>query len=196
MTRRVIRPIRTKPTNDECYGGFDLSLTATGIHIVTATGEVKASHIIKTGDLRGPQRLDYINNEIRSIIAPFNLKHVCLEGYSMGGGPGRIADLGELGGLIRVLLYRKNIPFHAVAPTSLKKFATGAGKGEKDQITMHVYINWQFKARDNNEADACALAHVSRGIHGFGKLSKPQQEVIKVVTEPKVKKKKKKKDED
>ena len=71
-------------------------------------------------------------------------------------------------------------PFIIVAPTTLKKFATGSGKGDKDMMMMEVFKTYGFSAMDNNECDAYALAAVGQALLGtpLRKLLKPQQEVI------------------
>jgi hypothetical protein len=55
------------------YGGFDLSLTASGIVILAADGTVVARNVIKT-KLDGPARLDAIHTAIRNIIKKYEIE--------------------------------------------------------------------------------------------------------------------------
>jgi crossover junction endodeoxyribonuclease RuvC len=70
-----------------------------------------------------------------------------------------------------------------VAPSSLKKFITGSGKGDKDMMMMSVYKNYGFEAMDNNECDAYSLAVCGLGVIGkpIRELIKPQLEVINLL---------------
>jgi Holliday junction resolvasome RuvABC endonuclease subunit len=42
--------------------------------------------------------------------------------------------------------------------SEVKKFATGKGNGNKDQVMMWVLKRWEFMAASNNTADAFVLA--------------------------------------
>ena len=183
--------------SEEVYGGFDLSLTASGIVIINAKGEVKERHVVSFSKLRGPERLNAIQQGIRSIIAMYNLKSVCIEGYAMGA-VGKTYNIGELGGVIRLLLWRLKIPYFEPPPHRVKKFATGKGGGEggsKDQVTLHCFKNWNFEATSNDEADAYVLAQICRGLSGHGEWKSYQKEVISEMLNPPVKVKKGKKNE-
>ena len=202
-----MRPVRsTTPRNmvKEYFAGFDLSLTASGIIVIDSEGTVVVRGVIKSKTV-GAERLNDIQNAVRSMLSGYAIKSVCIEGYSMGFGAGkkvgaegaacapmgRLANLGELGGVIRLLLFRLGVPYKEIAPTSVKKYATGKGQGPKDQITMYVYKNWKFEPKDNNEADAYVLARMALSLNGYGgSLSKEQQETINVIKNPKPKGKK------
>lgn len=187
------RPVRPSP--QMYYGGFDLSLTATGIVILDSKGEVVERAVIKL-KTKGAERLHDICKAVEKLISPYRLKMVCIEGYSMAS-VGQLAQLGELGGCIRMLLHQKEAtPYYTPTPNQLKKFATGLGVGEKDIVMMHVYKNWGFQAVDNNEGDAYTLARIALGICNLDpKLSKEQKEVVQTILNPPVKKKKKKKED-
>jgi crossover junction endodeoxyribonuclease RuvC len=53
-----------------------------------------------------------------------------------------------------------------VAPATLKKFATGSGKGEKGLIQMSILDRWGEKLSDNNQADAYVVARIAGALHG------------------------------
>ena len=185
------RPIRN---NEIHYAGFDLSLTGTGLVIMNHKGLVKERHVISVKE-RGAERLHKIQQKIDKLITPYNLKLVCIEGYAMGAKCGHTFGIGELGGVIRLLLYNKGIPYKEPTPGQLKQFATGHGggeKGSKDQVTLHLYKCFGFEAVNNDEADAAVLCIISRAIDGHViNLNVHQKKVVHTILNPPEKKKKK-----
>lgn len=196
MTRTIMQK------NCELVAGFDLSLTASGIVLLDMNGNIIIRRVIKVKS-RGSERLHDIQNEIRAIIEKRSIKLVCIENYSFGSRNNR-EIMGELGGVIRLLLYRKNIDFLTPTPGQVKKFATGSGNGDettKEKVMMNVFKIWGFEAKDNNEADAYTLARIALAIVQKNeivdyKLLKHQKEVVNVVLNPPEKKKRKKKEDD
>jgi crossover junction endodeoxyribonuclease RuvC len=64
-----------------------------------------------------------------------------VEGYSYGsprGAGSQAHSIGELGGVFRLLCYRRAIPLAVVAPTQLKKYATGKGNATKDEVVAAI----------------------------------------------------------
>ena len=49
------------------------------------------------------------------------------------------SGLAELNGIIKFWLWRRGIQYVLVAPTTLKKFILGTGKGEKSFIIREVF---------------------------------------------------------
>lgn len=147
------------------YVGIDQSLTETGLCFNTVVGYTLQS--IKPGKMRGLERLDFIRNELMMRINPktkYDL--IAIEGYAMGiklGG--RTFDLGELGGILKLAIYDRNIPLIVVPPTLVKKFVTGIGNCQKDVILKEVYRKWGLDTNNNNYADAFALAKIAEAFH-------------------------------
>lgn len=125
--------------------GLDLSLTATGICTASRceTVTVKSTGMRRLLDIR-EQLVD------RGICAA---DLVVLEGYSFGSRQSHAHALGELGGHIRLCLYSAEIPYVDVAPALLKKFATGKGNANKDQMVATA-ARAGCPADDNNAVDA------------------------------------------
>jgi len=65
-------------------------------------------------------------------IRPSNAR-VFIEDYSFGS-KGRVFHLGENCGLIKAMLYEQGFETHVVAPTQVKKFATGKGNANKEAM--------------------------------------------------------------
>lgn len=58
---------------------------------------------------------------------------ICIEGYSMGS-VGAVFSIAENTAILKNTLYLNNIKYHVVAPTTLKKYATGKGNADKLQM--------------------------------------------------------------
>ena len=126
--------------------GLDLSLTGTGyavFYVPNATDEPGISGVIETKKARGVERLLHIEDRLERIIESFPPELVCLEGYAYMRS-NQAHQAGELGGIIRRRLHKLEIPWLAVAPMTLKKFATG--KGNIDKNLVHAFPVESFRA--------------------------------------------------
>jgi crossover junction endodeoxyribonuclease RuvC len=173
--------------------GLDTSLTHTGFCIINEKGKVLDSGVIKSkpsGDsyLAEVNRIVKIVDEIFEKITKNCKKKpdlAVIEGMAFTAR--NTTSLVQLAGLnyqLRIQLARFEIPFMIIAPTTLKKFITGSGKGDKDKMMMSVYKNYGFEALDNNECDAASLAFCGLATSGnpVKKLGVPQQEVINLLS--------------
>ena len=95
-------------------------------------------------NIMGDQHLDYsceqeryenIASWVLSIIAPFDKKEteILIEDYSFGS-KGRVFNLAENCGLLKYLLYKNGYSYSTVAPTVIKKYATGKGNASKEKM--------------------------------------------------------------
>jgi crossover junction endodeoxyribonuclease RuvC len=137
---------------------LDLSLTHTG---VCSDGETSC---ISTAGLRGVVRLDHIVRQVQSLARGVDV--VVLEGYSYGSRGRSVFDIGELGGGVRLLLHRLDIPFVEVPPSTLKKYATGQGNAGKDAMIAEAVRRFGFPGHSNDEADAWLLWCLARQAYG------------------------------
>lgn len=110
--------------------------------------------------LRGEERLLWLRDQIRDRIYKAMPMLVAIEGYS-DGSIGRWFDIGEGGGVVKLMLYELGVPVIIVAPKSLKRFVTGNGSAEKDQVIREVEKRYGVKTKDDNIADAVGLAQVA-----------------------------------
>ena len=173
--------------------GLDLSLTGTGIVVLNYDGTV-AEHMTVSSKLRDMERLAYIRSMVGTIVSKHNPSLTCIEGYSMGSRAGQLASIGELGGVIKLLLFRNDFRYQTIAPTQVKKFVTGKGVGMKDEVMMHVYKRWGWTPGDNNQADAYGLSRIALALEEIDtNLIVPQREVIDAIRLASLEKEKKKK---
>ena len=159
--------------------GIDLSLTSTGF-VKLENGKIIKQDLTKTkpsGDdvVKGLERLLEIVNSV-------NLDDVSIavvEGLAfMARNTSALVQLSGLNYLMREKLYYKHIPFTIVAPTTLKKFATGKGNSPKDSILLEIYKRYGISFQNDNLADAYILARIGEALLGEQKITKFQQEVI------------------
>lgn len=106
--------------------GLDPSLNATGFSYRAPTGAGTITGIIDPKPLRGPARLLYCRTKFLQILDTAKPDLVVYEGYAMGA-MGNTFDMGEMGGVFKVEMFERGIPFLEVPPSNLKMFALGAG---------------------------------------------------------------------
>lgn len=105
--------------------GLDLSLTAPGI----AYADV--AETLRIPNIKGISRLGYWRDSLTHVLRTVAPSVVVLEGYSFGSKGQGVVQIGELGGLVRLLMADAGIPYVEVAPSKVKKYATGKGNARK-----------------------------------------------------------------
>lgn len=143
--------------------GLDLSLTSTGYSYGEETGVISF-------DATGPERLWLIKREIESLINRHRVEAVILEGYSFASRSGQAFSIGELGGVIKLLLWQIGIPCVIVPPTCRAKFATGKGNASKLEVLSSISARtgkiWENPGADD-KCDAWVLQEM--GLARLGK---------------------------
>lgn len=162
--------------------GIDISLTNTGICILRPDRYDFRS--IKGGKYRGPERLHRFKCDFQEIVDGYTPTLAIIENYAFSvGRGGRVYTIGELGGLVRLLLWENKIEYYEVSPPSVKKFLTGNGACEKSLILKEVYRRWDVDVSDDNLADATVLAKIGEALLNEVHLTKSEQAVIKKIKE-------------
>lgn len=135
--------------------GVDLSLTSTGLATASWTGTVK-------GRGTGYDRLRQVRGAILQAAEREQPALVVVEGPSFGSvGRGQH----ERGGLWWMACEALDAAGYAIAvapPPNVKKFATGSGNADKDQMILAAARGFAWFAGNNDQADAlwlCALGH-------------------------------------
>lgn len=131
--------------------GIDLSLSATGV----AHPDGTATTLTPPNGHTGMRRLDWIVCAVLFAVPP-RPAVVAVEGYAYARH-NQAHQLGELGGVVRLALYRQRLPFVDVAPSALKKYATGSGRAGKDEVLVAAVRRLGYEGHDNNQADALFL---------------------------------------
>lgn len=169
--------------------GIDLSLTGTGI-IFLENGKIIKRRLIKSKPTFNGKPIDEVKR-IRKIIEEIELMVgenkptiAVIEGLAfMVRNATALVQLSALNYMTRAMLMDYNIPFVIVAPTSLKKFATGSGASKKDVMLIEVYKRWGVSILNDNENDGYCLAQVGLALlEGNSKpLVKFQEEVLELL---------------
>lgn len=167
---------------DSCSIGLDLSLRNTGWSILNLkNGKYMNSGVIKTTpipkrktkkikqlkefELEGIYRMHYIKQKMKFVLNKYKPKIAVIENYAFSVKKSRsVFQIGELGGIIKYLLFIRDIPFYLVSPQSLKKFANGKGGSGKNIVIKGVYKKWEKRFKTDHEVDAFVLAKIGYGI--------------------------------
>jgi Holliday junction resolvasome RuvABC endonuclease subunit len=135
------------------YAGIDYSLTSPAICITRDFSEQTTRYYYLTskkkydgkfmggkcqGSLAFPyssqeERFDNISNWVMAVLSDYEIEHVYIEDYAMGA-KGRVFHIGENTGLLQHKLWRDKYSFTKIAPTVVKKHATGKGNAKKEQM--------------------------------------------------------------
>lgn len=168
--------------------GIDLSLTHTGLALLEDGKLVYTKSILTKPKGKRPideiTRLELIVDQICELLDADKPDVVAIEGIAfMASKTTALAQLSGLNYMMRKELKDRNIKFIIVAPSSLKKFITGAGNAKKDEMMLAVYKRWSVTLLDDNENDAYCLAQVAFVIADIGyKVSGQQKNVIQLIS--------------
>jgi Holliday junction resolvasome RuvABC endonuclease subunit len=170
--------------------GLDLSLAATGLVVAriepTTFGTVlrarhvrtelvtRAANLKRKVPRRGlhdgvfygddEDRKDLIVSKVLAAARRYNPIFVGIEGFSMGAGravSGKTFTRHESAGAVKYGLNQMEIPWDVVAPTSLKKFATGKGTAEKDEM-INTAIGFGYRNIPEGNDDLADAYHAAR----------------------------------
>jgi len=167
---------------DKIFIGIDPSLTATGWATHRGLSGIVSSN--RRGIGRVAEIVDLLAERLGRPNIPTDCMMVgddyyAVEGYSFAS-PYSAHQLGEVGGAIRLFLFRHQRPYIDVAPQSLKKFATGSGRAKKDELRLAVFKRWGKEFKTDHEVDAFILAKITEAVFGDpGPLNQFQIEVVK-----------------
>lgn len=148
--------------------GLDASLTHTGVLFLDDKFKVRESMTLKSKHKK-VARLKDIRDGVTWLIKKHrkDLKLAVMEGYAFNAarfGASRSHSIGEMGGVLKVAMVECSLPIYMVAPMSLKKFATGHGRGDKNQILLKVYQKYGIELQDDHQTDAWILAMIGQTI--------------------------------
>ena len=169
--------------------GLDLSLTGTGVVRMDEKGEF-TSRLIKSKPV-GPLPIDELKR-LRGIVhmiegfAPLReVDLVLIEGLAFSiRNTTSLVQLSALNYLVRNRLYKMDVDFVIVGPTTLKKFVSGKGNTKKDGMMLETYKRWGVSFSSNDLCDAHGMARLGQILKSKsrGDLPKFQEEVVNLLS--------------
>lgn len=140
------------------------------------------------------RRLRAIREALSSFLRRTNPTHVAFEGYSMTRAPVASRILGEVGGVLRLLVSDLGFPFRVYPIEAVKTFATGNGAAEKAEMILACRdrwdeVNWtpfgKTEGAAGNLADAYVIAQLLRlelrvraGLEDVHEIEKTSRDVL------------------
>lgn len=167
--------------------GIDPSLTSTGIVALDDEANVVVAEALRPAKgLTAAARLDDLHDQFSRLLdqlispAPACASAlVALEGYGYSANSQRLAELGEWVGLVKWELWRRRVGMFIVAPARLKKWVTGKGTAQKDEMRLAVFKRWRFEHPSNDVVDAYGLARLALAILGVQEdMTSAQAQVV------------------
>lgn len=170
------------------FVGIDPS-TKTGLVILDKHGEIVDTMEI-TSERKDPQRMVEITEDILFQLEPNDI--IAIEGFAYRASGSAISLQYGLGWAMRMGMFQRSHNYIEIAPTQLKKFASGKGNTKKDELAVHIFKRWGFEHPSDNVRDAFVLAQIAFTMQGHiaVQLTKAQSEVIQAIKNPEPKKKK------
>jgi crossover junction endodeoxyribonuclease RuvC len=147
--------------------GIDPSLTGTAICALDSASLsiLRICTFYVTDKMFGVARLNFLMKALSknlNTISAFGKPEIFIEGYAFGARGQSIFNLGELGGIYRLLLAKQWGGYYEVPPMSLKKFITGKGNSNKQVMLEKTFRKYGIGSeilQDDNQVDAFGLAH-------------------------------------
>lgn len=161
------------------FVGIDPS-TKTGVVILDDQGRLLDGYEIEHKKLKDPARMF---NVIQDTVEQLEQGDViAIEGFGFASQSGFL--LGGIGWGMRCEMYARGLDYIEVAPTQLKKYASGKGNTKKDELAVHIYKHWNFESKSDNVRDAFVLAQIARSIRMGTFSHKYQSDVIQAILAP------------
>lgn len=168
--------------------GLDPSVTHFGIAHVDPKGSVRSATTIIPKKLEGMERVQFILDGVQKFMDAITFSGdpyvMVREDYAYGSHSSSDAVLKEFGGVLAWWLHNKppKIPLYRVGVSQVKKFVTGKGNAQKDQMMLAVYKNFGYEPLDEHQADAVGVAFTALSIiNGITKTT-AQREVVSSAT--------------
>lgn len=151
--------------------GVDQSATGTGVVVLEADG-TRHHHRLIAPTERGPARLRCIYEDLTAVAYHYGPFEVGVrEGYSYGS-LNQPFTLGEVGGIVQLVLVQNCKRLEECAPAALKKFMASNASAKKATMMEAVKAITGYEYDDDNIADAHALAEVARALGGAAQLDR------------------------
>ncbi len=171
--------------------GLDLSLTGTGVAVVSSSSNIWHTTISSNPSLSRIEKCIDIANKIKSyVLDGGGCDEVFIEDYAYGiTRANSLAYLGELNGIVKAsILSTLGKPAYTVPIGVWKKFLCDNGALNKDEFKLRVYKKFGVECATNDSAAAIAIADFGFSIFtgsGFNgrKLNKYELNIIRKFSE-------------
>lgn len=177
--------------------GIDPSLTKTAVMVIGRDGSRRDSTVVRSENqgLSVSARMSRIKRMVNGVMVIVQRNKpvaITLEHYSFGSNTGLVCDLAEYGGNLRFALIKHGYVPIEVAPTTLKKWVTGSGGGDKVKVISSLTRDYGVMFGTDDEYDAYGLARMALQIAKFEEpVLAYQREAIAVAMAEKVRKERK-----
>lgn len=104
-------------------------------------------------------------SRVRMMVGKYKPDLAVIEGYAFGNRFS-LVSMAAIGTMVRDGLIEEDCALIEVAPSMLKKYATGKGNAKKDQIMLAVYKSWGRDFETSDQADAAVLAMIGLALIG------------------------------
>lgn len=108
-------------------------------------------------DLKDPERMAWLAVQIAARVQHHSAQIVAIEGASYNSQSTVTDRIGGLHWIVRLTLWRRDIPYVIVPPASLKMWATNDGNASKDKMVTAAQTLCDYDGRSDDEADARLL---------------------------------------
>jgi len=158
--------------------GLDLSTKSIGIGLATQKELQAYAYKPPNNTLSGI--VSGLLLTIEKIVPKDKISALFIEDYAFGifGKSASGTKLAEVGGAVKYVFEIIKVPILTVAPTTIKKFATGSGKAKKDEMRLAVYKRYGKEFETTDECDALVIAdfgyHVLNQVDGLNSYQQKQ----------------------
>ena len=143
------------------YVGLDPSFTNTGVCIIDGDA-------VDTFSIRTSPKDPVFTRQKQACVSVCKLLHpgdlIAIEDFGMAARhspSGRFLERIEMCGMLKLLMGQKTrAPWFSCSPDILKMFITGRGTAKKEQMVEAVRYIWNQNVKNDDEADAFALARL------------------------------------
>jgi crossover junction endodeoxyribonuclease RuvC len=146
--------------------GLDLSLDSSGYSLIDEEYKIHELEIFHS-TAKEIERLYFLDIALQKFLDNYTNKIilVCIESPAFRES-GRLFQLGEFAGIVKLNLFKRGIPFILAAPLQLKKYVSGRGESAgKQTVILDVYKQWKEEIRQDDKADAYVLSRMAHDYH-------------------------------
>jgi Holliday junction resolvasome RuvABC endonuclease subunit len=87
----------------------------------------------------GIYRLNFIYDWFNKFLFSHDIDYAAIENYAFGAKSNSVFQMGGLGEMLRLSLFKNKVPYKEYEPARVKKYATGKGNAEKSQMVLAAF---------------------------------------------------------